>query len=185
VANYPFWLKPLAFPQGIHAARARDKPDDNSSGVGQDHRLNEAGRSNDVFKNILVGVDRHQGGRDAVALAKRLLDEGGELTLAHIFSREPHTWPQTEQDRAEPQVRRSNAGSWWRPERERAAGRGNATGRGGAGWASTSNTRLQVLIVRALEPQIPALDRHHTPRGGQFFVVMLTAGRLPGEASGS
>ena len=44
-----------------------------------------------MFKNILVGVDRHQGGRDAVALAKRLVDEGGELTLAHIFSGEPHT----------------------------------------------------------------------------------------------
>jgi nucleotide-binding universal stress UspA family protein len=45
-----------------------------------------------VFKNILVGVDRHQGGRDAVALSKQLLDKGGELTLAHIFSGEPHTW---------------------------------------------------------------------------------------------
>jgi nucleotide-binding universal stress UspA family protein len=45
-----------------------------------------------VFKNILVGVDRHEGGRDAVALSKQLLEEGGELTLAHIFSGEPHTW---------------------------------------------------------------------------------------------
>ena len=44
-----------------------------------------------MFKNILVGVDRHQGGRDAVALAKQLLDEGGELTLACIFSGDPHT----------------------------------------------------------------------------------------------
>jgi nucleotide-binding universal stress UspA family protein len=43
-----------------------------------------------VFKNILVGVDRHQGGRDAVALAKQLLEEGGGLTVAHVFSGGPH-----------------------------------------------------------------------------------------------
>ncbi len=45
-----------------------------------------------MFQNIVVGVDRHQGGRDAVALAKQLLDEGGELTLAHIASGDARTW---------------------------------------------------------------------------------------------
>ncbi|MGZ4194907.1 MAG: universal stress protein [Solirubrobacteraceae bacterium] len=44
-----------------------------------------------MFSNIVVGVDRHQGGRDAVALAKQLLDEGGELTLAHVLSGDAHT----------------------------------------------------------------------------------------------
>jgi len=38
-----------------------------------------------VFKRILVGVDHHQGGRDAVALAKRLGAPTGELTLAHVY----------------------------------------------------------------------------------------------------
>jgi nucleotide-binding universal stress UspA family protein len=45
-----------------------------------------------VFKNILVGVDRHQGGRDAIALAKQLKDQGAELTLAHVCSEDAHTW---------------------------------------------------------------------------------------------
>ena len=37
-----------------------------------------------MFKNIIVGVDR-EGGHDPIALAKRLLAQGGELTLAHVF----------------------------------------------------------------------------------------------------
>jgi nucleotide-binding universal stress UspA family protein len=37
-----------------------------------------------MFRNALVGVDGTQGGRDAVALAKRLLDENGKLTLVHV-----------------------------------------------------------------------------------------------------
>ena len=44
-----------------------------------------------MFNNILVGVDRHHGGRDAVVLAKQLLDEGGELTLAHVLSGAAYT----------------------------------------------------------------------------------------------
>ena len=34
-----------------------------------------------MFKQIVVGVDEHEGGRDAVALAKNLLARDGELTL--------------------------------------------------------------------------------------------------------
>ncbi len=38
-----------------------------------------------MFKQIVVGVDGRQGGRDAVALAKLLVAAGGELTLAHVI----------------------------------------------------------------------------------------------------
>jgi nucleotide-binding universal stress UspA family protein len=37
-----------------------------------------------MFRNVLVGVDGAQGGRDAIALATRLLDEGAALTLIHV-----------------------------------------------------------------------------------------------------
>jgi len=37
-----------------------------------------------MFKNVLVGVDGRVGGHDAVALAARLTDKDGKLTLAHI-----------------------------------------------------------------------------------------------------
>jgi len=43
-----------------------------------------------MFRNVLVGVDAHGVGRDAIALARMLLANGGELTLAHIFSGQPH-----------------------------------------------------------------------------------------------
>jgi nucleotide-binding universal stress UspA family protein len=45
-----------------------------------------------MFKNVVVGVDEYQGGRDAIALARRLVDEGGELTLAHVYSGVAHVW---------------------------------------------------------------------------------------------
>jgi len=38
-----------------------------------------------MFRNVLVGVDEDEGGRDAIALAVRLITEGGELTVAHVF----------------------------------------------------------------------------------------------------
>jgi nucleotide-binding universal stress UspA family protein len=41
-----------------------------------------------MFKNVLVGVDGRPNGRDAVALAARLLDRDGKLTLAHVYSGE-------------------------------------------------------------------------------------------------
>jgi nucleotide-binding universal stress UspA family protein len=37
-----------------------------------------------MFKNVLVGVDGRAGGHDAVALAARLTDKDGRLTLAHV-----------------------------------------------------------------------------------------------------
>ena len=39
-----------------------------------------------MFKNVLVGVDGRPTGRDAIALAARLLDPQGKLTLAHVHS---------------------------------------------------------------------------------------------------
>ncbi len=40
-----------------------------------------------MFKNVLVGVDGRPNGRDAIALAARLTDPVGKLTLAHVHSR--------------------------------------------------------------------------------------------------
>jgi nucleotide-binding universal stress UspA family protein len=39
-----------------------------------------------MFKNVLVGVDGRPAGRDAIALAGRLMDGEGRLTLAHVHS---------------------------------------------------------------------------------------------------
>lgn len=38
-----------------------------------------------MFKNVLVGVDGRQAGRDAIALAAQLADPDAKLTLAHIY----------------------------------------------------------------------------------------------------
>ena len=39
-----------------------------------------------MFRNVLVGVDGGYGGRDAMALARRLMDAGGQMTLVHVYS---------------------------------------------------------------------------------------------------
>lgn len=38
-----------------------------------------------MFNRVLIGVDGQQGGRDAIALAKRLRDLQGEFVLAHVY----------------------------------------------------------------------------------------------------
>lgn len=43
-----------------------------------------------MFENVVVGVDGSEGGRDAIALAKALVSERGELTLAHVYFRDTH-----------------------------------------------------------------------------------------------
>lgn len=43
-----------------------------------------------MFKNVLVGLDGSANGRDAVALASRLADPAGKLTLAHVRPGELH-----------------------------------------------------------------------------------------------
>ena len=45
-----------------------------------------------MFKNVVVGVDPHGGGRDAITLSKQLLADGGELTLAHVCPGDAHIW---------------------------------------------------------------------------------------------
>jgi nucleotide-binding universal stress UspA family protein len=39
-----------------------------------------------MFKNVLVGIDGRANGRDAIALASRLLGDDGKMTLAHVHS---------------------------------------------------------------------------------------------------
>lgn len=38
-----------------------------------------------MFSNVLVGVDGMEGGRDAIALARRLVASDARITLAHIY----------------------------------------------------------------------------------------------------
>jgi nucleotide-binding universal stress UspA family protein len=38
-----------------------------------------------MFTNVLVGVDGHQGGRDAIELARRLASPDATITLAHVY----------------------------------------------------------------------------------------------------
>ena len=45
-----------------------------------------------MFKQIVVGVDEHEGGRDAIALARNLLAPDGELTLAYVYVGDPHVY---------------------------------------------------------------------------------------------
>ena len=41
-----------------------------------------------MFKNVIVGVDGRSSGRDAIALARRLSDPAGSLTLLHVHPHE-------------------------------------------------------------------------------------------------
>jgi nucleotide-binding universal stress UspA family protein len=45
-----------------------------------------------MFRQIVVGVDGREGGRDAVALAKLLVAPDGELTLAHVFPGDAYSY---------------------------------------------------------------------------------------------
>jgi nucleotide-binding universal stress UspA family protein len=45
-----------------------------------------------MFRHILVGVDEHDGGRDAIALSRRLLAADGQLTFAHVIAGAPHVY---------------------------------------------------------------------------------------------
>jgi nucleotide-binding universal stress UspA family protein len=45
-----------------------------------------------MFTQILVGVDEHDGGRDAIALAMNLLAPDGEVTLAYVYAGDPHIY---------------------------------------------------------------------------------------------
>jgi len=41
-----------------------------------------------MFRRVLVGVDGRSGGRDAIALARRLAAPEGDITLAHIYGQD-------------------------------------------------------------------------------------------------
>ena len=43
-----------------------------------------------MFDQIVVGIDEHGGGHDAIALARDLLARDGELTLAHVRAHDGH-----------------------------------------------------------------------------------------------
>ena len=43
-----------------------------------------------MFDNVLVGVDGQQGGRDAIALARMLVADGGKLTFGYVYHGDPH-----------------------------------------------------------------------------------------------
>lgn len=45
-----------------------------------------------MFKNVLVGIDGRSNGRDAIALASRLLDDDGMMTLVHVHSADPRVF---------------------------------------------------------------------------------------------
>ena len=45
-----------------------------------------------MYSNVLIGVDHHDGGRDAVALAQQWFARGAELTLAHISTDDPYVY---------------------------------------------------------------------------------------------
>ncbi len=45
-----------------------------------------------MFKQIVIGVDEHEGSRDAIALAKHLLARDGGLTLAHVLAHGGHAY---------------------------------------------------------------------------------------------
>src|SRR4051812_30976179 len=48
-----------------------------------------------MFKQIVVGVDGREGGRDAVALARLLVAVGGKLTLAYVVARDARAFCDT------------------------------------------------------------------------------------------
>jgi len=37
-----------------------------------------------VFNKVMIGIDEHKGGRDAIELARRLVSDDGELSLAYV-----------------------------------------------------------------------------------------------------
>jgi nucleotide-binding universal stress UspA family protein len=43
-----------------------------------------------MFSNVIVGVDGHPGGSDAIALARRLAERDGNVTFAHVYAGETH-----------------------------------------------------------------------------------------------
>lgn len=60
-----------------------------------------------MFNKVMIGIDERQGGRDAIALARQLVSDDGELTLAYVHGGYPipargsnAAFEATERDRA-------------------------------------------------------------------------------------
>jgi len=45
-----------------------------------------------MFDKVLVGIDEHQGGRDAIALAKVFAAEVAKLTFTYVYQGDTHAW---------------------------------------------------------------------------------------------
>jgi nucleotide-binding universal stress UspA family protein len=45
-----------------------------------------------MFRNVIVGVDHREGGRDAIALAMLLLGPDGQLMFAHVYAGDPYAY---------------------------------------------------------------------------------------------
>jgi nucleotide-binding universal stress UspA family protein len=45
-----------------------------------------------MFRNVIVGVDHHEGGRDAAGLAQQLGSESERLILAHVYTGDPYVY---------------------------------------------------------------------------------------------
>lgn len=45
-----------------------------------------------MFDHVMVGVDEHQGGHDAIALGRKLLAPDGELTLGYVHVGDPYLY---------------------------------------------------------------------------------------------
>jgi len=45
-----------------------------------------------MFKHVIIGVDERQGGRDAIALGRRLVDPSGETTLVNVHVAAADPW---------------------------------------------------------------------------------------------
>lgn len=62
-----------------------------------------------MFKKLIVGVDEHQGARDAIALAERLVKQDGEVTLVHVYPGDARVWRGSNADYDEVERERSLA----------------------------------------------------------------------------
>lgn len=90
-----------------------------------------------MFKELVVGVDEREGGRDAITLATILTEPGGKLTLAHVITSVPYVYRGVTAS----YVAAERAPALQQLERDRAlALLESARGRAGAGRAGVETT---------------------------------------------
>ena len=115
---------------------------DANSGRRRQHRV--------MFRQIIVGVDQHQGGRDAVALGTALLAADGEMTLAHVDTSDPyvyrgvsHMYERRERDEALTLLRAAADGTSVEPSLRAISS--TSVGRGLCGLAEEAGSDLLVV----------------------------------------